>query len=58
MLFRSRDEKPRDIWDQHAAILQAIASGNADQAEALARDHLQQAAGFMVARLQAKTAQG
>ena len=53
-----RDEKPRDIWDQHAAILQAIASGNADQAESLARDHLQQAAGFMVARLQAKTAQG
>ena len=47
------DETPRDIWDQHAAILDAIAAGDADRAERLARGHLTQAAGFMVARLRA-----
>jgi DNA-binding GntR family transcriptional regulator len=45
------DETPRDIWDQHAAILDAVAAGDAEQAETLAREHLMQAAGFMVARL-------
>ncbi|WP_298829094.1 GntR family transcriptional regulator [uncultured Piscinibacter sp.] len=46
-----RDEKPRDIWDQHAAILDAIAEGDGERAEALVRAHITQAAGFMVARL-------
>ena len=46
-----RDEKPRDIWDQHEAILRAIAAGESGRAEALARAHLTQARGFMVARL-------
>lgn len=46
-----RDEKPRDIWDQHAEIMDAIASGDADAAEALARRHITQASGFMVERL-------
>jgi DNA-binding GntR family transcriptional regulator len=46
-----RDETPRDIWDQHAAILDAIARGASDQAEWLARIHVAQAATFMVDRL-------
>jgi DNA-binding GntR family transcriptional regulator len=46
-----QDQSPRDIWDQHAAILEAIASGNPDAAEQLAREHLTQASGFMVSRL-------
>jgi DNA-binding GntR family transcriptional regulator len=46
-----QDQSPRDIWDQHAAILEAIASGDADAAEKLAREHLMQASGFMVSRL-------
>jgi len=46
-----QDQSPRDIWDQHAAILDAIASGNAEAAEKLAREHLMQASGFMVSRL-------
>lgn len=50
------DETPRHIWDQHAAILDAIAAGDADRAERLARGHLTQAAGFMVARLLAAAA--
>lgn len=48
------DEKPRDIWDQHEAILKAVAKGDGDRAESLVRTHLMQAAGFMVARLRGK----
>ena len=46
-----RDQSPRDIWDQHAAILEAIAQGKPDVAEQRAREHLMQASGFMVSRL-------
>jgi DNA-binding GntR family transcriptional regulator len=46
-----QDQSPRDIWDQHAAILEAIAVGDPDAAEKLAREHLMQASGFMVSRL-------
>ena len=47
------DEKPRDIWQQHSEILDAIASGDGVRAEALVREHITLAAGFMVARLRA-----
>jgi DNA-binding GntR family transcriptional regulator len=46
-----KDETPRDIWDQHAAILEAIAHGEAAKAEKLARGHITQAADFMLARM-------
>ncbi len=46
-----QDQSPRDIWDQHAAILDAIVLGDANAAEKLAREHLEQASGFMVSRL-------
>ena len=46
-----RDEAPRDIWNQHAEILQAIIEGAADRAETLARAHITQAAEIMVGRL-------
>lgn len=49
-----RDETPRDIWGQHAAILEAIADGNAAQAEMLARTHITNAAQFMVTRMRAQ----
>lgn len=48
------DEKPRDIWDQHEAILKAVIKGDGDRAESLVRTHLMQAAGFMVARLRGR----
>ncbi len=55
----NRDQTPRDIWDQHAQILEAIAARDADRAEQLARAHVSQAAGFVVARLRAaKEAEG
>ena len=47
------DQEPRDIWDQHAKILEAIAKGKADLAEKLAKEHLTHASHFMVSRLKA-----
>lgn len=49
-----RDERPRDIWDQHAHILDAIMEGDADVAEQHTRQHVLQAANFMIARLRAE----
>lgn len=49
-----RDERPRDIWDQHARILDAIMAGDADTAEQQTRRHVLQAANFMIARLRAE----
>ena len=46
-----RDETPRDIWDQHEALLKAVVAGNGEGAEALARQHITQAADFMINRL-------
>ena len=46
-----QDEEPRDIWNQHAQILDAICRKDAALAEALIRQHITQAAGFMVSRL-------
>jgi DNA-binding GntR family transcriptional regulator len=47
----TRDQTPRDIWDQHERILEAIARGDGEQAEALARRHIGIAADFMLQRL-------
>jgi len=47
------DQEPRDIWDQHAKILEAISKGKADLAEKLAKEHLIHASQFMVSRLKA-----
>ena len=46
-----QDEEPRDIWNQHAQILDAICRKDAESAESLIRQHITQAAGFMVSRL-------
>ena len=46
-----RDERPRDIWDQHEALLQAVIAGDGRKAERLARQHIEQAADFMIQRL-------
>jgi DNA-binding GntR family transcriptional regulator len=51
-------DKPRDIWDQHEAILKAITEGDSARAEALVQEHLILAANFMVARLGDKLATG
>ena len=46
-----RDETPRDIWDQHEALLDAVMAGDAVTAETMARHHITQAADFMIQRL-------
>jgi DNA-binding GntR family transcriptional regulator len=46
-----RGQTPDEIWDQHEAILQAVSSGDANQAERLARDHVAHAAGVFIERL-------
>jgi DNA-binding GntR family transcriptional regulator len=53
-----RDDQPRNIWDQHEALLDAVAQGRARQAESLARRHIQEAADFMIARLAGSAAEG
>lgn len=52
-----RDETPRDIWDQHEALLQAIGRGDGAGAEQLARKHIVQAASFMIERLRLEAQQ-
>lgn len=49
-----QNERPRDIWDQHARILDAIMKGDGEGAEDLARQHILQAANFMISRLSAQ----
>ena len=49
-----RDEKPRDIWDQHEAMLAAVAEADGATAEELARQHVTQAATFMITRLRSR----
>jgi DNA-binding GntR family transcriptional regulator len=46
-----RDERPRDIWNQHEAMVTAVIDGDGDQAEKLARQHITQAATIMIDRL-------
>jgi DNA-binding GntR family transcriptional regulator len=53
-----RDEKPRDIWDQHEALLEAVIAGDGARAERLARRHIEQAADFMIERLRREGAGG
>lgn len=52
-----QDQSPRDIWDQHAAIMNAISAANPQQARTLAEEHLVQASSFMVSRLKDLAAQ-
>ena len=46
-----RDEKPRDIWDQHEVLLQLIMSGDGAAAEAQAKEHILTAADFIISRV-------
>jgi DNA-binding GntR family transcriptional regulator len=45
------DEKPRDIWDQHETLLQAVISGDGVLAEEHAREHILAAANFIIERI-------
>jgi DNA-binding GntR family transcriptional regulator len=49
-----QDKAPRDVWDQHAAILEAITNGDGELAERATRAHLKSSADIFVARLEAR----
>ena len=51
-----RDEQPHDIWDQHEALLDVVVSGDGAAAEALARQHIVQAARIVIGRLRSEEA--
>lgn len=46
-----RDETPRDIWDQHEQMIDAVIAADGDRAERLAREHIENSANFMLSRL-------
>jgi len=48
--------EPGPVWDEHEAILAAVAAGDEDRAEARARAHAEAAASRLTARLAAKAA--
>jgi len=43
-------DKPRDIWNEHEAMFELVANGEAEKAEHMARLHITQAAEFMLER--------
>lgn len=45
------EEQPRNVWTQHEAMLEAIVEGDGATAERLGREHITQAADFMIERL-------
>jgi DNA-binding GntR family transcriptional regulator len=51
-----RAETPRDIWDDHEAILEAVVAGDAERAGALSRGHVSRASDALKARSEAAAA--
>lgn len=45
------EEQPRNVWSQHEAMLEAIVEGDGEAAERMGREHITQAANFMIERL-------
>ncbi len=48
-----RDEKPRDIWDQHEDLLQSVVDGDPAAAERKARQHIMETANVIIDRVSA-----
>lgn len=46
-----RDETPRNVWDEHERMMDAVIAADGDKAERLARDHIMDSADFMIGRL-------
>ncbi len=57
-LLREGEQKSRRIWDEHAAILEAILAGRGEAAEAICRDHLFKASLLVVERIAARAEAG
>lgn len=52
-VLRDDEKIPGMLWDEHAAILDAVVARNGPQADRLGREHISRAAEVFVARLQA-----
>ena len=50
-VLREGEQQSRSVWDEHAAILAAAVSGDAEGAEALCRKHLAKASRLVVERI-------
>ncbi len=57
-VLRDGDKVPVAIWDEHAAILDAVIASNAEAAEALSREHILRAAKMFIERLEAQQIAG
>jgi DNA-binding GntR family transcriptional regulator len=53
-VLQEDEQMPRGIWDEHHAIMDAVAHGNGEKAETLSREHILRAANVFVQRLQAR----
>jgi DNA-binding GntR family transcriptional regulator len=53
-VLRGDEGMSRTVWDEHAAILDAIIARNGNRAEKLSREHVSSAADLIVARLQSR----
>lgn len=52
-----RGDRPVRVWDEHEAILAAVAAGDEAKAEALSRQHAETAAGELAAQIEAAAEQ-
>jgi DNA-binding GntR family transcriptional regulator len=52
-VLRDDERVPGSIWDEHAAILDAVIAGDVGKAESLGRQHISRAAKIFVVRLEA-----
>jgi DNA-binding GntR family transcriptional regulator len=50
------DQRSRRVWDEHAAILEAVVAGDGNLAESLCREHLTKASRLVEDRIAARAA--
>ena len=55
-VLRESDQRSRGVWDEHAAILEAVVAGDGALAESLCREHLTNASRRVEDRLAARSA--
>ncbi len=56
-VLREGEQGSRRVWDEHEAILAAVASGDASRSEQLCREHLTKASDLVVDRIAARELQ-
>jgi len=53
-VLREGEQRSRRIWDEHAAILEAVVAGDDARAETIVRGHLAKASQLLVQRIEAR----